>query len=88
MTMTTIDVTTIEPLTHPEAMRLQAAELDRTLGRVDARERPPVRAGHVLPQATRRAARGRADGRAGPWPRRIDAARASAAGLLTTIVPF
>ena len=32
MTMTTIDVTTIEPLTHPEAMRLQAVELDRTLG--------------------------------------------------------
>jgi uncharacterized protein (TIGR03083 family) len=31
MTMTTIDVTTIEPLTHPEAMRLQAGELDRTL---------------------------------------------------------
>jgi uncharacterized protein (TIGR03083 family) len=29
--MTTIDVTTIEPLTHPEAMRLQADELDRTL---------------------------------------------------------
>ncbi len=31
MTMTTIDVTTIEPLTHQEAMRLQAQELDRTL---------------------------------------------------------
>jgi uncharacterized protein (TIGR03083 family) len=31
MTMTTIDVTTIAPLTHPEAMRLQATELDRTL---------------------------------------------------------
>jgi len=31
MTMTTIDVTTIGPLTHPEAMRLQAQELERTL---------------------------------------------------------
>lgn len=31
MTTTTIDVTTIEPLTHDEAMRLQAHELDRTL---------------------------------------------------------
>ena len=31
MTMTTVDVTTIEPLTHHEAMRAQAAELDRTL---------------------------------------------------------
>ncbi len=32
MTMTTVDVTTIAPLTHHEAMRLQAAELERTLG--------------------------------------------------------
>jgi uncharacterized protein (TIGR03083 family) len=31
MTMTTIDVTTIAPLTHSEAMRLLATELDRTL---------------------------------------------------------
>lgn len=31
MATTTIDVTTIQPLTHTEAMRLQAAELDRTL---------------------------------------------------------
>jgi uncharacterized protein (TIGR03083 family) len=31
MTLTTTDVTTIEPLTHREAMRLQADELDRTL---------------------------------------------------------
>jgi uncharacterized protein (TIGR03083 family) len=31
MTMTTIDVLTIAPLTHPEAMRLLATELDRTL---------------------------------------------------------
>ena len=31
MTMTTIDVTTIEPLTHAEAMRRQAQELDCTL---------------------------------------------------------
>ncbi|MGA3215138.1 MAG: maleylpyruvate isomerase family mycothiol-dependent enzyme [Acidimicrobiales bacterium] len=31
MTMTTIDVTTIAPLSHLEAMRLQAYELDRTL---------------------------------------------------------
>lgn len=32
MTMTTIDVSTIEPVAHPEAMRLQAEELDRALG--------------------------------------------------------
>ncbi len=31
MTSTTIDVTTIAPLTHEEAMRLLASELDRTL---------------------------------------------------------
>ena len=31
MTTTAIDVTTIEPLTHDEAMRRQAQELDRTL---------------------------------------------------------
>ena len=31
MTMTTTDVSTIAPLTHDEAMRLQGAELDRTL---------------------------------------------------------
>lgn len=31
MTMTTTDVTTITPLAHQEAMRLQAYELDRTL---------------------------------------------------------
>ena len=31
MTMTTTDVTAIEPLTHGEAMRRQAHELDRTL---------------------------------------------------------
>jgi len=31
MTATTIDVTTIEPWTHREAMRLQAQELERTL---------------------------------------------------------
>lgn len=31
MTMTTTDVTTIEPVTHQEAMRLQAHELERTL---------------------------------------------------------
>jgi uncharacterized protein (TIGR03083 family) len=31
MTITAIDVTTIEPLTHDEAMRRQAQELDRTL---------------------------------------------------------
>ena len=31
MTKTTIDVTTVAPLTHEEAMRLQAEELDRTL---------------------------------------------------------
>ena len=31
MTITTIDVSTIEPLTHDEAMRHQAHELDRTL---------------------------------------------------------
>jgi uncharacterized protein (TIGR03083 family) len=31
MTITTTDVTTIEPLTHHEAMRLQARELDRAL---------------------------------------------------------
>ena len=31
MTKTTIDVTTVAPLTHEEAMRLQADELDRTL---------------------------------------------------------
>ncbi len=31
MNSTVIDVTTLEPLTHEEAMRLQAAELDRTL---------------------------------------------------------
>ncbi len=31
MTMATVDVTTIEPLTHPEAMRRQALELERTL---------------------------------------------------------
>ena len=31
MTMTTIDVATIEPLTHDEAMRRQAHELERTL---------------------------------------------------------
>ena len=31
MTTTTIDVSTITPLTHPEAMRLLATELDRTL---------------------------------------------------------
>lgn len=32
MTMTTVNVTAIEPLTHHEAMRLQATELKRTLG--------------------------------------------------------
>jgi uncharacterized protein (TIGR03083 family) len=32
MTMTTVDVTTIEPLTHHEAMRCQTTELERTLG--------------------------------------------------------
>ena len=32
MTMTTVDVSTIEPVTHTEAMRLQAEELDRALG--------------------------------------------------------
>jgi uncharacterized protein (TIGR03083 family) len=32
MTMTTVDVATIEPLTHHEAMRRQALELERTLG--------------------------------------------------------
>lgn len=31
MTMTTTDVTTITPLAHQEAMRLQAHELERTL---------------------------------------------------------
>ena len=31
MTMTTVNVITIEPLTHQEAMRCQAAELERTL---------------------------------------------------------
>jgi uncharacterized protein (TIGR03083 family) len=31
MTLTTIDVTTIEPLTHDKAIRLQSDELDRTL---------------------------------------------------------
>ena len=31
MPSTTTDVTAIEPLTHQEAMRCQAAELDRTL---------------------------------------------------------
>jgi uncharacterized protein (TIGR03083 family) len=31
MTKTTIDVATVAPLTHEEAMRLQARELDRTL---------------------------------------------------------
>lgn len=31
MTSTTIDVATIEPVSHPEAMRLQARELDRVL---------------------------------------------------------
>lgn len=31
MTMTTIDVTTVAPLTHDEAMRLQAGELETTL---------------------------------------------------------
>jgi uncharacterized protein (TIGR03083 family) len=31
MTTTAIDVTSIEALTHPEAMRLQASELERTL---------------------------------------------------------
>jgi uncharacterized protein (TIGR03083 family) len=31
MPSTTTDITTIEPLAHDEAMRLQAAELDRTL---------------------------------------------------------
>jgi uncharacterized protein (TIGR03083 family) len=31
MTVTTIDVATVAPLTHPEAMRLQAHELERTL---------------------------------------------------------
>jgi uncharacterized protein (TIGR03083 family) len=31
MNMSTIDVSTIAPLTHDEAMRLQAAELERTL---------------------------------------------------------
>ncbi len=31
MTMTTIDVSTVAPLTHDEAMHLQGAELDRTL---------------------------------------------------------
>ena len=30
--MTTVDMTTIEPLTHHEAMRCQALELERTLG--------------------------------------------------------
>jgi hypothetical protein len=32
MAMTTFDVTTIEPLTHHEAMRRQGCELERTLG--------------------------------------------------------
>jgi uncharacterized protein (TIGR03083 family) len=32
MAMTTVDATTIEPLTHHEAMRHQALELERTLG--------------------------------------------------------
>lgn len=32
MTTTMVDITTIEPLTHDEAMRCQAAELERTLG--------------------------------------------------------
>jgi uncharacterized protein (TIGR03083 family) len=36
MTMTTIDATTITPLTHPEAMRLLATELDRTLATLRA----------------------------------------------------
>jgi uncharacterized protein (TIGR03083 family) len=31
MTITTIEVSTIDPLTHPEAMRLQSHELERTL---------------------------------------------------------
>ena len=31
MTVTTTDITTIEPLTHQEAMRLQAHELQRTV---------------------------------------------------------
>ena len=31
MTVTAIDVTTIRPLAHNEAMRRQAQELDRTL---------------------------------------------------------
>ncbi len=31
MTMTITDISTVAPLTHDEAMRLQAAELDRTL---------------------------------------------------------
>jgi hypothetical protein len=31
MTTTTIDVTTIEPMSHHEAMRLQACELDRVV---------------------------------------------------------
>ena len=105
MTMTTIEVSTIEPIAHPEAMRLQAEELDRTPGllrsldaaswtaqtdcpawdvrrdvparagrlrgrRVDPGERPPVPPGAGVPQAARRTARGRADGRAGTCARR------------------
>ena len=31
MSTTALDVTSIEALTHPEAMRLQAGELERTL---------------------------------------------------------
>ena len=36
MTMTTIDVATVASLTHPEAMRLLATELDRTLAALRA----------------------------------------------------
>jgi uncharacterized protein (TIGR03083 family) len=40
MTMTTTDVTSIEPLTHPEAMRLQADELERTLRLLESLDDP------------------------------------------------
>jgi len=40
MTMTTTDVTTIAPLTHPEAMRLQAHELERTLALLKSLDDP------------------------------------------------
>jgi hypothetical protein len=37
MTTTTTDVTTIEPLTHRQAMRRQPRQLERTLAATDAR---------------------------------------------------